>query len=127
LRSVHRKHSADFSATIDAALFADYFGAPGPITPDLKILAPVILVDGHNYTVKVYFDTSALAVVERFKEHSKVRSELALAAAIRVQKIVRRRKMGDILIFLPGQVAVRYRFVDWLKRRSLKLMLLSVG
>lgn len=57
--------------------------------------------------VEVFHDTSVLAAVERYKEHSKVRSELALAAAFRVHKIVRRRKTGDILVFLPGQVSHR--------------------
>ncbi|KAH7707525.1 ATP-dependent RNA helicase DHX8 isoform 2 [Aphelenchoides avenae] len=91
------------SATIDVDRFADFFGAPGPISPSLPIQAPVIVVGGHNYMVEVFHDTSVLAAVERYKEHSKVRSELALAAAFRVHKIVRRRKTGDILVFLPGQ------------------------
>ncbi|KAH7715744.1 Pre-mRNA splicing factor ATP-dependent RNA helicase PRP22 [Aphelenchoides avenae] len=93
------------SATIDADRFADYFGAPGPISSSLSIPAPIILVDGQNYTVEVIYDASIYSAVDVYMEDPKMRkrSEHALAAALKVKELVRGADMGDILVFLPGQ------------------------
>ncbi|KAH7691287.1 hypothetical protein AAVH_40199, partial [Aphelenchoides avenae] len=94
-------------ATLDADRLADYFGAPGPISPSLNIPAPIILVDGQNYPVEAIYDPLIYSAVHPYRVNDKsVRCPNLhpLAAALKVKQIVERREMGDILVFLPGQV-----------------------
>lgn len=93
-----------FSATIDVDRFAEYFEAPGPV---LDIPAPIILVDGQNYTVEVTYDADITTAVNRYGYylHYRICSKYALAAARKIQEIIEARETGDVLVFLPGQVA----------------------
>lgn len=54
------------------------------------------------------YDESIYAAVNRcYRGDPKVfdRSKYALAAAIKVKQIIRSGEAGDVLVFLPGQVA----------------------
>ncbi|KAH7707522.1 RNA helicase-like splicing factor (HRH1) [Aphelenchoides avenae] len=96
------------SATLDADRLAHYFGAPGPISSSLNTPAPIVLVDGQNYPVEAIYDPSIYSAARRYRvSDSELRkcNERTLAAALKVKQIVERRVMGDILVFLPGQVA----------------------
>ncbi|KAH7715747.1 RNA helicase-like splicing factor (HRH1) [Aphelenchoides avenae] len=93
------------SATIDADRFADYFGAPGPISASLSFPAPIVLVDGQTYPVEIIYDPSVYTTLDRYIGDRKVRARgrSALAAALKVKQIEWRGVAGDILVFLPGQ------------------------
>lgn len=104
LKEVILKNFSHFSATMDSDDFAYYFREKGPV---VDIDAPVISVDGRNYPVEVLYDEDIIRDLERYHNRSKDRISkvLAQAAAWKVRGIVRGGTTGDILVFLPGQVA----------------------
>lgn len=70
--------------------------------------APIVLVDGQTYPVEIIYDPSVYTTLDRYIGDRKVRARgrSALAAALKVKQIEWRGVAGDILVFLPGQVAL---------------------
>jgi ATP-dependent helicase HrpA len=83
------------SATINAQIFSEYFGE-----------CPVVKIDAVTYPVSVIYDPPAAETVE---EALQVKIEQI------VNRIVQDGREGDILIFLPGERAIK----DCLSRLSL--------
>lgn len=83
------------SATINAQIFSEYFGE-----------CPVVKIDAMTYPVSVIYDPPAAETVEE---------ALQMKIEQIVNRIVQDGREGDILIFLPGEKAIK----DCLGRLSL--------
>jgi len=87
------------SATINAEVFSEYFGE-----------CPIVKIETPMYPVTVVYDAAA----ENSPDYSRTAAEDALQEKIVqiVARIVAEKREGDILIFLPGEKAIK----DCMKR-----------
>lgn len=75
------------SATINAEIFSEYFEE-----------CPIIKFEAFNYPVQTKYEP-----VQPENDHEALMAKIALI----VQRLYKERKSGDILIFLPGEAAIK--------------------
>ncbi|MDR0644074.1 MAG: ATP-dependent RNA helicase [Treponema sp.] len=88
------------SATINAQVFSDYFGA-----------CPIVKIDAVTYPVNVYYAPLNVKMEKRFKKRigfdsgrSEIDGDILIARIYSlVEKTVEENKSGDILVFLSGE------------------------
>jgi HrpA-like RNA helicase len=87
------------SATINAGVFSEYFGE-----------CPIVKIDAVTYPVTVIYDPPAVipASEDGYSRRGSSADEAVLGKIVSiVERVVGDRREGDILIFLPGEKAIK--------------------